>query len=132
MNSACKLFTTALLFALVMSGCARTPSQASDDMDEVLQDMQLSTDRVVDSIRDHRITGWRYVDRYHLIITAQRREHYLLSFNTPCLGLSGAFSIGFTSTAGGLTRFDNIVVRGPGSMIDTCPIKEIIRLKDSE
>lgn len=132
MKSTLKGFGSALLVALLLSACAKTPPKHSDNMDEVLQDMKLNPDRVVDSIRDYRITGWRYVDRYHVILTAQRREHYLLSFSVPCLGLSSAFSIGFTSTAGGLTRFDNIVVRGPGSMIDTCPIKEIIRLKDSE
>lgn len=132
MKSALKTSVAVLLCSLLMSACSQTPTRDSDNMDEVLDDMELVPDRVVDSIRDYRITGWRYVDRHHLILTAQGRENYLISFTRPCLGLSGAFSIGFTSTAGGVTRFDNIVVRGPGSMLESCPIKEIIRLKDSE
>src|SRR5690554_3799693 len=86
------------LFTLLLTACSQTPSRESDNMDEVLEDMQLSMDRTVDSIRDYRIDGWRYVDRHHVILTAKRRENYLLSFTTPCQGLSGAFSIGFTST----------------------------------
>lgn len=120
------------LMLLLLSACAQTPARETDNMEEVLNEMELVPSRVVDSIRDYRITGWRYVDLHHVILTAQQRENYLLSFSRPCLGLSSAFSIGFTSTAGGLTRFDNIVVRGPGSMVDSCPIKEIIQLKSSE
>lgn len=120
------------LTLLLLCACAQTPPRESDKIEEVLNEMELAPSRVVDSIRDYRITGWRYVDLHHLILTAQRRENYLVSFTRPCLGLSGAFSIGFTSTAGGVTRFDNIVVRGPGSMVETCPIQEIIQLKASE
>lgn len=120
------------LLMLLLSACAKTPARESDNIEEVLNEMELTPSRVVDSIRDYRITGWRYVDLHHVILTARPRENYLVSFSRTCLGLSGAFSIGFTSTAGGVTRFDNIVVRGPGSMVDTCPIQEIVQLKPSE
>lgn len=126
-----KLIALALLSPLVLASCAHR-SLTESDAGDVLVDTDFARDRTVSSIRDYRIDGWRYVDRYNVILTAARNENYLVSFMSPCLGLSGATSIGFTSTAGGVTQFDDIVVRGPGGMAETCPIKEIVRLRDNE
>lgn len=120
-----------ILCAMVLSACTQTP-QTKDQVEGVLGDMDMVRDRSVDSIRDYRIDGWRYVDSYHVILTARRDENYLVSFMSPCMGTRGNFSIGFTSTAGGVTQFDDIVVQGPGGMTEICRIKEIIRLRDSE
>lgn len=120
-----------VILPLFLVACAELP-QAESNVEDVLVDMDMVEDRTVDSIRDYRIDGWRYVDRYHVILTAGRRENYLVSFMTPCTGLTGAISIGFTSTTGGVTQFDDIVVEGPGQMVEVCAIKEIVRLKDSK
>jgi hypothetical protein len=114
---------------LALAGCAQTPERGEADVESVLTDMQLVKDRTVQSIRDYRIDGWRYVDPYHVVLTAGRKEDYLVSFMTPCFGLSSAFALGFTSTAGGVTEFDDIVVEGPGGRAEVCSIKEIIRLR---
>ncbi|MEX1032042.1 MAG: DUF6491 family protein [Cellvibrionaceae bacterium] len=126
-----RLFSVSLLALLTLAACAQTPRSESD-VDDALTDMSLLRDRTVSSIRDYRIDGWRYVDRYNVILTAGRNENYLVTFMTPCLGLNGSFSIGFTSSAGGVTQFDDIVVRGPGGRTEVCPIKEILRLKNSD
>ncbi|MGQ9425517.1 DUF6491 family protein [Gilvimarinus sp. F26214L] len=125
------MVTLLLILSAALVSCAQTPPN-EESVERTLTDMNLTEDRTVDSIRDYRIDGWRYVDRYHVILTGRGKENYLVSFLTPCLDLQGAFSIGFTSTAGGVTRFDDIVVRGPGGRAEVCPIKEIIRLRDSE
>lgn len=126
-----KQLSATLTFSLLLAGCADTPRSESN-IEDVLVDMEMAEDRRVDSIRDYRIDGWRYVDRYHVILTAGQNENYLVSFMTPCTGLNGAMSIGFTSTTGGVTEFDDIVVEGPGRMVEVCAIKEIVRLKDSD
>lgn len=126
-----KVLATALTGLLLLAACAPTP-RSERSVENTLSDMDMIKDRTVDSIRDYRIDGWRYVDRYHVILTAARNENYLVSFMSPCLGIDGSFSIGFTSTTGGVTQFDDIVVQGPGGRAEVCPIKEIIRLRDSE
>ncbi|MCW8196087.1 hypothetical protein F6455_14940 [Proteobacteria bacterium 005FR1] len=119
----------ASLMPFAFAGCAQSPEREQADVDSVLTDMALVKDRTVQSIRDYRIDGWRYVDPYNVILTAGRDEDYLVSFMTPCFGLSSAFAIGFTSTTGGVTEFDDIVVEGPGGTAEVCSIKEIVRLR---
>jgi hypothetical protein len=129
---------TALLLILLavvpffFTACTQTPERTRADVESTLNEMDLARDRTVQSIRDYRIRGWRYVDPYHVVLTSGRRENYLVSFMTPCFGLNSAFAIGFTSTAGGVTEFEDIVVEGPGRRAEVCPIREIVRLKDSE
>jgi len=122
--------TSLFLSALGLGGCAQHGEKPAD-VSAVLDDMSLVRDRSVTSIRDYRIDGWRYIDRYNIVLTASRNENYLISFRTPCLGINSAFAIGFTSTAGGVTEFDDIVVEGPGRRAEVCPIKEIVRLRNS-
>lgn len=126
-----KVVGTAAVALLLLVACAPTP-RSEQGVEDTLSDMDMVKDRTVDSIRDYRIDGWRYVDRYHVILTAARNENYLVSFMSPCLGTNSSLSIGFTSTTGGVTQFDDIVVRGPGGRAEVCSIKEIIRLRDSE
>lgn len=127
-----RLFVASLFVTtLCLGGCAQHGEKPAD-VGSVLNDMSLVRDRSVSSISDYRIDGWRYIDRYNIVLTASHNENYLVSFMTPCLGINSAFAIGFTSTAGGVTEFDDIVVEGPGRRAEVCPIKEIVRLKDSE
>lgn len=118
------------LVPMLVAGCAAMPERNETDLDDVLSEMEMARDRTVSSIRDYRINGWRYVDPFHVVLSAGRRESYLISFITPCFGLNSAFAIGFTSSAGGVTEFDDIVVEGPGRTAEVCPIKEIVRLRD--
>lgn len=120
-----------LLSVVLVSACAGQAPRDEVGVNEALTDMDMVRDRTVDSIRDYRIDGWRYVDRYHVVLTAGQNESYLISFMSPCLGLNSAFSIGFTSTTGGVTEFDDIVVEGPGGIAEVCSIQEIVRLRDS-
>lgn len=130
-SSTCRKLVALCLIPFAIAGCAQNPERGEADVATVLTDMDLARDRSVDSIRDYRINGWRYVDRYHVVLTVGRRENYLVSFISPCFGLSSAFAIGFTSSVGGVTQFDDIVVEGPGRRAEVCPIKEIVRLRDS-
>jgi hypothetical protein len=124
-----KLIGIAVISLSLLAGCAQTTPRGESDVEEVLVGMDMVRDRTVDSIRDYRIDGWRSVDRYHVILTTGVNEDYLLSFKTPCFGLNSAFAIGFTTTVGGVTKFDKIIVEDAGGIVETCWIEEIVQLR---
>jgi hypothetical protein len=55
-------------------------------------------------------------------------DKYLIELSTPCLGLTGAFYVGFSTPDFGVDRFDNIIVRGIDRRREICPIQDIVHL----
>ncbi len=120
--------------SIVFTACQNTPADSEDKIAKALDDMNLSVEGSKAEILVYRINGWRYVDKYNVILTLGNRDNYLVGLRHPCPGLNGAFKIGFTSTGNKVTKFDDIVVsnRGPGAMDERCGIKDIVLLKPRE
>ena len=123
------IFSLNLIACLFLAACANQESRSSEEkIASALDDMALQTsDRPV-RIRDYKVQSWRYIDNSNLIIEAGRREHYLISLAIPCHQLTGAFSIGFTTTAGSLDKFEDILVSGNRGGPERCPIADIVKL----
>lgn len=136
-------FLTLLLSMLALLACSTQETNRNGDestsrkersnekVQSTLEEMDLETHGKVDRISSFRIESWRYIDDFHLIIEAARKEQYLVEFRQPCFGLSSAFQIGFTESVGGLTKFDRILVSNTGARgNEVCHISEIVRLMD--
>jgi len=129
-----KTLTTMLFVtAALLMGCSTTAQKNESDSQEkitsTLNEMALQPSSKPVRIRDYQVRSWTYIARYNLIIEAGFKENYLVSLVTPCIGLDSAFSIGFTSTAGSLDKFEDIVVRRARGFEERCPIQEIVKLE---
>ena len=112
--------------ALLLAGCASNSPQPT--VQERLMDMGLELVGSNSRIPRPRVNGWSSVDDRHLVVTAGVNDKYLVELSTPCLGLEGAFNVGFRTPDFGLDRFDDIIVRGIDSRPERCPIRNITRL----
>jgi hypothetical protein len=79
----------------------------------------------VESINDYELDGWNYIDSTHIVIHTGPSRHYLISLMSSCHDLSTAENIAFTTTTNELTKFDKLMVRGAGDIVQHCPITQI-------
>lgn len=80
------------------------------------------------SVRSYRIDGWSVVDDRHIIINSKPRHGYLLTLGPHCSEARHAYTIGFTTKAGGLSPLDKLVLRGANGFLQQCTIQEIQEL----
>ncbi len=73
--------------------------------------------------RSSRLHDWRAVGRDELVIWASPSRAYLVKIWRPYSSLRFARYIGLTSTAGRVTRFDQVIVNG-----ERLPIRSIVAL----
>lgn len=111
---------------LTLGGCAT--SHQNEPLEVRLADRNLQQGEAVERIQNYRINGWNALDEEHLIIETGPSERYLVTLMTHCAGLRSSETVGFSTTTGGVTRFDDITVSGPGGIVEECPIKSIHRL----
>lgn len=127
-----KTFTALILLlsTLTMLACSSQPSKTSEEkIADTLQNMQLQPGENRERIRSYRVDSWRYIDHRNLIVKAGFKNRYLVSLHSPCFGLNSAFSIGFTSTAGSVDQFEDILVRSHHGRFERCPISDIVKLE---
>ena len=114
----------------LVGGCSKpTQPDHEQSLAEVLAEMELKPANKVERIRDYRVDSWRYIDPYNLIIKAGIRDQYLISLRTPCPELRSALQIGFTSTAGTLDKFEDIIVSDRFTGNQRCGISDIVKLE---
>ena len=123
-------FVSLLSLALLLAACA-TPRETVD-VGERLAQMGYRIVEDQQRIPSYRVNGWTHVDDRNLVIRAGVNDRYLVELNSFCLGLDSAFSIGFTTPGrlSRLDRFEDILVRSPGSGLERCPIRNIYRLEN--
>lgn len=117
--------------ALLLTACATTPPEPVD-LPKLLADHGYQLGERVDRIQRFRINDWRYLDSQHVIIGGGVSRYYLLTLAARCVGLSSSQDLGFTTTAGDLTRFDRLVVRGGPGGGDRCTIADMHALSTLE
>lgn len=119
--------------AALLAACATPPQGPKPlNLDQQLAERHYLMGPSVDRIRNYQLSGWNYVDNYHVIMRAGVRDQYLITLRSYCPDLSSATSIAFTTTVGSLTTADALLVRGPGSILDRCQIRYINRLERVE
>ena len=100
-------------------------ANAEKNLSEKLAKQHLVRGDVVDSINNYALDGWNYVDDNHIVINTGPSKQYLITLMTSCHDLSAAENIAFTTTVNRLTKFDKLMVRGTGGMVQHCPITQI-------
>jgi len=120
---------TVSLFGLLLGACASAPSgDQGPTLEQKLAERGYKAGDSVERIADYRVDGWQYIDNQRVVFSAGPGRDYLVSVRTPCSGLMGADSIGFTSTVSYVTRLDKLVVRDAG-FDNPCPIEELREVK---
>jgi len=103
----------------LLAGCSGIPKREDDR--ETLQRFTTYADLPVDRFTKlGGITGWRPLDRDHLVVWTNINDAYLLTVSRPCEDMRFAHTIGLTSTGSTVTTFDKVLVGN-----DRCPITEI-------
>jgi len=116
-----------LMLSVTLASCASQPEPLS--WEEKLAARGYAVVEPVTTIRNYRINGWNQLDRSHVIIEVGVSERYLLTLLRPCDGVRTANVLTFSTSAGGLTEFDQLFVRGPGNWFENCRIDTIHRLE---
>lgn len=123
-----KLLSILMAATLILAFTSCATDYERPEIRERLLDMGLEMGEANSRIPRYRVNGWTSIDERYLIITAGVNDKYLVELSTPCLGLTGAFFVGFSTPDFGVDRFDNIIVRGVDRRREVCPIRDITRL----
>lgn len=125
------LYSTVLAgLSLALAACVSTSEQPS--LEQRLSDRGYRQGEAIRDIQNYRLNGWNYLDSKHLIIDTGPSQRYLVSLRIPCHELSTVETIGFTNTAGQLTKFDSILLRDSAGIRRDCPIDNIYKLEKTE
>jgi hypothetical protein len=100
-----------------------------DALQQRLQKLGYTVGDSVEQVRDYRVDGWNYIDDKNIMIYAGPSKRFLITTQIPCNDLGSAENIGFSSTVGNVTKFDKLIVRGPGGIVQNCPIERIRALE---
>lgn len=122
-----RLLAAMLLSALLGTGTALAADP--DALQQKLTRLGYEPGENVEKIENYRVDGWNYLDDQHIMIYAGPSRRYMIGLMTTCYDLSTAERIAFTSTVHQLTKFDKLIVRGPGGITQNCPIQEMRELK---
>ena len=116
----------ALLFAV---GASLAHAEGDDNaLQQKLTRLGYQSGESVDRIENYRVDGWNYLDDRHIMISAGPSRRFLIELMTNCQNLSTTERIAFTTTVQRLTRFDSLIVRGPGGITQNCPIRDMHEL----
>ncbi len=112
------LFFTAIFSSTVYAG-------SDDTFLTKLNELGYEQGETVDRVEHYRVNGWNYIDDRHIVIYAGPGHRFLITTLTDCRDLSSAENIGFTTTTNSLTKFDKLIVRGVGGIVENCALSEI-------
>ena len=117
-----------LIPILSLAACAAKPGP-QPTLEQKLAERNYRLGESVERILQYRLDGWSYLDREHVIMQTEPSTYYLISLRQPCHGLMSAETIAFTTTTNQLTKFDKLLVKSSGSMIERCYIDALHKLK---
>jgi len=101
-------------------------------LDNRLNKLGYARGEPLDRIHNYRVDGWNYLDDHHIMIYTGPSQRALITTQTACRELGSAERIGFSTTASNLTKFDKIVVRGAGGILQQCQIQQIHQLDSTK
>ena len=121
------ILSSCIALIALCAGVAHAETQASAAVR--LQKLGYEIGENVEQVRNYRVDGWNYIDDSNIMLYAGPSKRYLITTQVRCNNLGTAENIGFSSTVGYVTKFDKLVVRGPGGMVQNCPINAIKALQ---
>lgn len=116
------------VFMLALAGTGLVHAADAHTLQQKLTRLGYTQGEKIDKIHDYKVDGWNYLDDKHIMIYTGPSQRYLVTLMTTCHDLSTAEHIGFSTTVGQMTKFDKLIVRGPGGIKQDCPITSIHKL----
>ena len=123
-------YTGCVLFNIIFSSTVY--ADPAKNFDTKLSKLGYEQGEMVDRVDHYRVQGWNYIDDRHIVIYAGPSKRFLITTLIDCRDLSSAENIGFTTTTSSLTKFDKLIVRGVGGIVQDCPITQINALVKTE
>jgi hypothetical protein len=120
---------TTLCCAAALAGCAGAPTPESRVWLGTLEQLHLQPDAEVESIPHFRIDGFKVIDSMHVVIYTGQRQDHVITLRDPCAGLDSAVRLGYTTSAGALTRFDKLFPFDRDRSEQPCLVARIQTLK---
>ncbi len=100
---------------VLLSGCAGTELRRAE-----AEAYLTHAGEPVEQVTAFRLTGWRPIDREHVVLWRSANEAYLIRVQQPCIHLEFAHRIGVEYQAPVLrSRFDAILVEGQRCRIES-------------
>jgi len=120
----------ALLAACTLLGaCAGMGEDiAPEPLDQRLLKLGYRQGEAVNTVPGFGLSGWSYVDEYHIQVEDGPGREYLLGFAISCRELAYVERIGYTTTAGIFGRMERIRAHSTGMPVD-CPVSQIHKLE---
>jgi hypothetical protein len=125
---ACSMLVVALA-ACASTGSGSSTAGESRSVEQKLAGKNYRLGEPVERIYDYKLDSWSYLDRKHVIMQTAPSTYYLVALKNSCHGLSSAEVIAFSTTTSQLTRFDHLLVRNAGKMVDRCYIDRMYKLE---
>ncbi|THF66171.1 hypothetical protein E6C76_04750 [Pseudothauera nasutitermitis] len=122
----------ALLFAL-LSACASVDKAPEPETDwrQTLEKRGYRQGEAVRMVPSFSLSGWNYIDEYHIQVDDGPGRDYLITFSIPCRELQWVERIGYTTSAGTFGVMERILARHVGQPV-SCPVSELHRLERVE
>ena len=121
-----------LALALFTAACATEPAQEPKSLEQILADKGYRIGEEIPHIREFRFDGWTEVDNLHLILHSRVSDRYLVTLGSICDGLLYSPTINLSTTVGQFTRFDYVMVGGPGGSGGRCNVRALNELEKIE
>lgn len=119
-----------IALAVLLSACASVADKSpAPTLEERLQKQNLQIGESVQRINSFGISGWSYLNERNVLIDNGPGNQYLIKTNMDCDELNFANTLGYTTTAGSLTKFDRLKSRSTTGMPVDCGIEAIYKLE---
>jgi hypothetical protein len=121
-----------VLLTLLLGACAAEPAKDARSLEQILADKGYRIGEEIPHIREFRFNGWTEVDNLHLILHSRASDRYLVTLGSICDGLLYSPTIKLSTTVGQFTRFDYVMVGGPGGTGGRCNVRALNELERIE
>ena len=133
-----RILLLAFLFPLVLAGCGGAPAVVGSRssgapggeafLAKRLDELGYSDKSEIRRLSNFRLSGWSYVDNYHVLINSGPSRNYLIRLRRQCHDLRQATSIGFETTLGSISRGDTLVILDFGDRLQDCWVDSVFEL----
>jgi hypothetical protein len=121
-----------IALTLLLPACAAEQAKEPKSLDQILADKGYRLGEEIQYIREFGFNGWTEVDNLHLILHSRVSDRYLVTLGSICDGLLYSPTINLSTTVGQFTRFDYVMVGGPGGTGGRCNVRALNELEKIE
>lgn len=114
---------------LSLAACSSLGSRPTTLAEHLEHQGYRQTSTTVDAIPAYTISALIALDAEHVELYATGDQRYLLELANICPSLSISSELGYTRTAGSLTKYDKIILKDSPGLQSVCQIKTIYKLE---